>query len=162
GSIETRTNGKPARDIAMKAIAAHAQLIADINDRALPAGRVGLWWLGQHSFIAKAGDTILYMDPFLTPMPERLVLPLLQPDEIRHAAIICGTHDHADHIDRPVWPALAAASPQARFVVPDLLRERLSRELSIPLSRLIGLDDGVSVEVGGVRMTGIAAAHEFL
>jgi L-ascorbate metabolism protein UlaG (beta-lactamase superfamily) len=146
-------------------------LIADIDACAAPRGRLGLWWLGQHSFIVKAGDAVIYIDPFLSPMQERLCPPLLTPAQIRHAAFICGTHDHADHVDRPVWPALAKASPGARFVVPRLLLDRgLAAELGIDAGRFVGLDDGGRIEVESsgsdrkstIHICAVAAAHEFL
>ena len=145
-----------------KIVQSGAELVRDVDDCVVPAGQLALWWLGQHSFIAKAGQTIIYIDPFLTPMDGRQVPPLVTPELVKHADIICGTHDHADHIDRPVWPALAAASPRAKFVVPDLLRERLAAELPLAVDRLVGLDDGRSVEVAGVKISAVAASHEFL
>lgn len=141
----------------------HAQeLIAQINRCDVPHGRLACWWLGQHSFIVKAGNIVLYLDPFLTDLPDRLVKSPLRPTEITNADIVCGSHDHLDHIDRPSWPALGEASPQATFVVPDLLRDSLLSEMKWPPERIIGLDDGAAIERQGVRITGIAAAHEFL
>jgi L-ascorbate metabolism protein UlaG (beta-lactamase superfamily) len=138
------------------------RLIRDIDACRVGAGQLALWWLGQHGFVVKIGPQVLYVDAFLTNLPERQVPPLLQPEEITHADLILGSHDHGDHIDRTVWPALAAASAQARFIVPELLRARLASELGIPVERFIGLDDGTSAQLGGLRVTGIAAAHEFL
>ena len=137
-------------------------LIADIDAFAPAAGQVGLWWLGQHSFVLKSGGAVLYLDPFLTDLPGRLIPPLLAPSDLAHADFILGTHDHADHIDRDAWPAIAAAAPRAKFVVPDLFREGLSRDLKIPLDRLIGLDDGKSFASGGVKVSAVASAHELL
>lgn len=137
-------------------------LIRDIDSCVVGPGQLALWWLGQHSFVAKAGKTVIYMDPFLSDLDGRQIPPMLAPEIIRHADIICGTHDHADHIDRPVWPALAAASPHAKFLVPDLLRERLAVELPVSLDRLVGFDEGTSAEVCGVKISAVAASHEFL
>ena len=137
-------------------------LINDIDQCQTPQGRLAIWWLGQHSFIAKMGRTIIYLDPFLSPHQGRLIPSLLQPPQITHAHFILGSHDHADHIDRPAWPALAAASTQAKFVVPELLREQVAADLQIPPDRFVGLDDGRSYQDDDVRITGIAAAHEFL
>ncbi|HEY3323280.1 MAG TPA: MBL fold metallo-hydrolase [Planctomycetota bacterium] len=152
-----------------------AELIHDIDACSLRRGELGLWWLGQHSFVVKLGAAIIYIDPFLTPMKGRLIPPLLSPTDLAHADLILGTHDHADHIDRPAWPSIADAAPKAKFVVPDLLKERLSQELKIPLERFIGLDDGPLIgaagagvsnswthDFGAVRVYGVAAAHEFL
>ena len=137
-------------------------LIADVNRTQARYGEVAAWWMGQHSFIFKAGDVVIYVDPFLTPVPDRQVPPLLRPDEVTNATIVCGTHDHLDHIDRDVWPVIAAASPHARFILPALVKESVVVEQGIAPDRLIGLDDGVSAEVGGVRITGVASAHELL
>ncbi len=137
-------------------------LIDEINSAALGAGEVALWWLGQHSFILKAPGGVVYMDPFLIDLPGRLIPPLLTAGEITNAALVLGTHDHIDHIDRDSWPAIAKASPGAKFVVPDLLLPRLAKDLGIPAERFIGLDDGRSVEVSSIRVTAIPAAHEML
>ncbi len=137
-------------------------LIADINACTLPHGQAALWWCGQQSWILKLGTRVVYLDPFLTPLPSRLVPPLLTPAEVTNATLVTGSHDHLDHIDRKVWPAIAAASPAAAFVVPDLLRQRLAREIPLPESRLAGVNDGASVHLAGLTITGIAAAHEFL
>ena len=137
-------------------------LIADIDACQVSAGAFAFWWLGQHSFAVKLGSAVIYLDPYLTDHPDRQAPPLLRPDEATHADLVIGTHDHADHIDRPAWPALAAASPSAQFVVPELLRAELAETLGIRNERFIGLDDGCTAEVGDIRITGIAAAHEFI
>jgi L-ascorbate metabolism protein UlaG (beta-lactamase superfamily) len=125
-------------------------------------GEGAFWWMGQLSYIVKLGDKVLYLDPFLSPSKARTTPPLLKPTEVTNAAVITGSHDHGDHIDRPVWPALAAASPQAKFVVPALLLPELAAALKIPEDRFVGLDDAASAEVAGLKITGVASAHEFL
>lgn len=138
-------------------------LIADIDRCHVKPGQVAAWWLGQHSFVFKLPSGVLYLDAFLSPLPDRLVPSLLRPEEITHAAWVLGTHDHADHIDRGAWPAIAAASPDAKFIVPDLLLPALAADLKIDLGRFTGLDDGKTARLAAdVRVTGIAAAHEFL
>lgn len=138
------------------------RLIAEIDSATVGRSQVALWWLGQHSFVLKANSTVIYLDPFLTDLPDRLIPPFLAAGDITNAAVIAGTHDHTDHIDRAVWPDLAKASPMASFVVPDLLRHRLADDLKIPASKLVGLDDGQTTELAGVRISAIASAHEFL
>ncbi|MEW6354703.1 MAG: MBL fold metallo-hydrolase [Planctomycetota bacterium] len=137
-------------------------MIQEINKCEVGPGEMAVWWLGQMSFIVKAGDHVIYLDPYLSPNPRRQVAPFFKPEDVTNATIITGSHDHSDHIDRPAWPALAKASPGAKFVVPDLLRKHLAEEMDIPIDRFVGLDDGASVEIDGARITGVASAHEFL
>ena len=137
-------------------------MIQEINNCEVGPNEMAVWRLGQMSFVVKAGNHVIYLDPYLSPSPRRQVAPFCQPEQVTNATIITGSHDHSDHIDRPVWPALAEASPGAKFVVPDLFRERLADELGIPLDRFVGLDDGTTVEIDSARITGVASAHEFL
>jgi L-ascorbate metabolism protein UlaG (beta-lactamase superfamily) len=138
------------------------QLAREIDGARVAPGECAVWWLGQHSFVLKLGATVVCLDPFLSPLPGRQVPPLLAPADLAGAALVCGSHDHIDHIDRDVWPAIAAAAPACRFVVPELLRERLAADLRMPQARFLGLDDGTAAECAGVRISGVAAAHEFL
>mgnify|MGYP001596582489 CR=1 FL=1 len=137
-------------------------LVQAMNDTVVEPQTCAFWWLGQHSFTVKLSTSICYIDPFLTPLAGRLVPPQLHPKEVTNAVIVLGTHDHADHIDRPAWPIIAAASPEAVFVVPLLLRDRIISELGLSSSRVIGIDDGTSIAIGDVQVTGVPAAHEFL
>ncbi|MDX9981542.1 MAG: MBL fold metallo-hydrolase [Lentisphaeria bacterium] len=137
-------------------------LIAEIDAFSAPSGTVAFWWLGQHSFIAKFGGRVVYFDPYLNPSPKRNTPSLLRPEEVTGADLVLGTHDHSDHIDRPSLPALLAASPQATLVVPDLVREKLVGDLALDKRRIAGLDAGQTVEIAGLRVSAVAAAHEFL
>lgn len=137
-------------------------LIKQVTDTETDAGRAVLWWLGQHSFILKLAGVTVYIDPFLSDHGKRRIPPFLSPEDITNADIIIGTHDHRDHIDREVWPTLAAASPSALFVVPDIHRHSLMREQHIAAERLLGIDDGVTLQAAGLSIHGIPAAHEFL
>ena len=137
-------------------------LIADVDRSDPPRGQVAVWWLGQHGFIFKGGGAVVYCDAFLSPMEGRTIGPLVDMNRIGHATLVIGTHDHADHIDRGAWPSMAEAAAKAPFVVPDLVRELVAKELAIPLARFVGMDDGQSVELPGVKLTAVAAAHEFL
>jgi L-ascorbate 6-phosphate lactonase len=137
-------------------------LIEDVNECSTPHGSCALWWMGQQSFILKMGSVVLYLDPFLSDVEGRLVAPMLKPQDVRNASFVLGTHDHIDHIDRGSWPAIADASKDAVFVVPDLLRESLSQETGISPNRFAGLNDGLTYESRGIRISAVAAAHEFL
>ncbi len=136
-------------------------LIADVNGLDLAEGAVAFWWLGQLSYIVKVAGKVLYFDPFLMPHAGRNVPPLVAPEEVTHADWVLGSHDHLDHIDPVAVPGIAAASPQARFVCSRVASAHV-RELGVPEGRIVALDDGLTHEEDGVRITAVAAAHEFL
>ena len=122
-------------------------------------GHFALCHLGQHSFLLKIGSDLLYLDPYLAPEPKRLIPPMIRAEEAADARIVCGTHDHGDHIDRPSWPLIAQASPEARFIVPEAVRKSVSE---VPADRLIGMNAGETVTVGDIRIHAVPAAHELL
>ncbi|MHB9071077.1 MAG: MBL fold metallo-hydrolase [Sedimentisphaerales bacterium] len=136
--------------------------MADVDTCDVRRNTLAFWWLGQHGFIIKTGNTVLYIDSFLSEHPRRVIKPPLDPREITNADLVLGTHDHTDHIDRISWPAIAIASPQAKFVVPEALLPKLSDDLAIERSRFIGLNDLKTICLREIKITGIAAAHEFL
>ncbi len=117
------------------------------------------WWLGQHSFIVHLAGTQILIDPFLTPLPERQVPPLFTPSDAKNVDVVCCTHDHLDHLD-PLAVAGLARETAAWFVASRAHRQRLV-DLGVPESRLRLIDDELHVEIGGLRITGIRAAHEF-
>jgi L-ascorbate metabolism protein UlaG (beta-lactamase superfamily) len=135
------------------------KLIADINACRVAPGQCGLWWLGQHGFALKLGASVVYLDAYLSNHPERQVAPLLSPEDLTNADLVLGTHDHIDHIDRPAWQRIAVAAPQARFIVPQALRERIVAEVPLDPSRVFGLDEGRPLSMGDLTISAIPAAH---
>jgi L-ascorbate 6-phosphate lactonase len=134
-------------------------LLDDIASAETEPGQVAFWWLGQHSFILKGGETVVYIDPYLSPHGSRQTPPPLRPEEVTNADLVLGTHDHLDHIDPGTLPGIAAASPGARFIVPRTAAERV-RELGIAAERLLPLTEGETAEWRGVRVTGTRSKHE--
>src|SRR3989442_834033 len=51
----------------------------DIATLQLPPNTVALWWLGQASIALKSADTTMYIDPFLSEYPGRLIPPPFAP-----------------------------------------------------------------------------------
>jgi len=135
-------------------------LIAEINATPVEAGDAVFWWLGQLGYVVKTATAIIYFDPYLTPRPDRLVAPLLHPEEVSNANLVLGTHNHSDHIDRPAWPRIAAVSPNARFIVPRAVAAQAA-QMNLDPTRVIGLDAEAEWQASGTQVTAIAAAHEF-
>lgn len=75
------------------------------------------------------------MDPYLSNSVQELEAPDLvrqvpipyQPEELTSVDWVLITHDHMDHCDPHTLPALAQASPQARFVGPLAVRRQLEQ-----------------------------------
>ncbi len=137
-----------------------SELIKDINETRGKA----FWWLGQLGYAVKLAGLNIYIDMYISERenPRREVPPAFKPSEVTNADYFFGTHDHSDHIDRRAWHELSVSSPSAKFVVPLPHVDKLARELSIDKARFIGVEDGVTVTSGALRITGVAAAHEFL
>ncbi len=134
-------------------------LVNEVNTTVCPLGEVACWWLGQNGFIFKGGDAIVYVDPYLAENEKRQTPAALKPEEVTHASMVLCTHDHSDHIDRASLPGIAAASPQAVFVVPRPAVGTLI-ELGIPEERIIPSGHLDTVGVCGVSITGIKTRHE--
>jgi L-ascorbate metabolism protein UlaG (beta-lactamase superfamily) len=127
----------------------------------LPSAPV-FWRLGQAGIALRMAGKLLLLDPFFSPVEDRLIPSPIGAGDLPGIDYVVGTHDHIDHIDRVAWPLLAKTVPGAKFLVPGLLLEALSGDLGIPPDRFIPLDDEKTVEEAGLRFTGIAAAHELL
>ena len=118
------------------------------------------WWLGQHTFIVKLGETVVLIDPFLTERDDRNVPPLFKPADAAGIVdfVLC-THDHLDHIDPAAIPGLAADT-DALFVAPTAHEGRML-SLDVPESRLTLIDDEESADLDHISIHGVKAAHEF-
>src|SRR5262245_10246572 len=97
--VGRRMNGKektvtPRVEIALE----HEALLADVEHTNPPHGRGAFWWLGQHTFIVKAGGKVFLIDPFFLPWDSRQTRTLLTPEEGRLADFVLVTHGHGDHL----------------------------------------------------------------
>ena len=137
------------------------RLLADIQHRWIPENALGIWWLGQASFIVRGGGITIYVDPYLNPSPKRIVPPPLRPEQVTNADLVVCTHDHNDHIDPTALPGIAAASPHAKIMVPGVARDKLVG-LGIPAQRIVVPSVDEPISFGPLTVTAIPAAHEDL
>lgn len=138
----------------------HEQLLESVSETKTAYGEAVFWWMGQHSFILKLGDRIVYIDPYLSPNPARRTPPLLLPSETAHADLILCTHDHTDHIDPGSMPGIAKAASDAVFVAPKTARQRML-DLGVNEKRLVSLNAEDVYEGGWIRVTAVKGKHEF-
>jgi L-ascorbate 6-phosphate lactonase len=136
-------------------------LLADVQRRRIPDDALGLWWLGQASFIVRGAGVTVYVDPYLNPSPRRIVPSPFRPEQVTNADIVLCTHDHGDHIDPTALPGIAKASPRATIVVPGAARDKVIG-LGVPAARVIVPPVDEPVAHGPLTVTAIPAAHEEL
>jgi len=141
-------------------VRSHAVLLQSIDDTPAPPGSLAFWWLGQQTFIVKAGGVRLFFDPYLAENPRRNKPPLLTPEECSEFDLVFCSHDHSDHLDPTAIGGIARAS-RALFVAPRALGDRMIA-LGVPPERFVGLNGGESIDLLGANVAAIPAAHEFL
>ena len=136
-----------------------SSLAEQMSAQAVPAGAVGVWWLGQASVVLKVAETIAYVDPYLAADERRLSPPPMTPRQVDNADLVLLTHDHSDHVDPETLPSLAAASPQARFVAPAPIVGRVA-ELVGDRERVVAARVGTPLQLGAIEIHPVAAKHE--
>ena len=124
----------------------------------VPPRSAGLVWFGQSSVALRLGGATVFIDPFLSPHPERLVPPPFAPEDAHGVDLILITHDHLDHLDELALPAIAAASPKANFVVPEDIVGRITR-LGIERARVHGRAADGRIQVAAVTVDAVPACH---
>ncbi len=132
-----------------------------------------LWWLGQSGFLVQWRDRHLLLDPYLsdsltrkyaaTDKPHvRISERVVSPERLTFIDVVTSTHSHTDHLDAETLGPLAAKNPGLKLIAPEAERSLVAERSGIGPERLLGMDDGVTVEVEEIRITGIPAAHEKL
>ncbi len=137
-----------------------------------PDGAMSLWWLGQAGFAIRVGNSRVLIDPYLSDslaakyagkdfshtrlMPTPLSVEQLPP----LAAVLC-SHAHGDHMDPATLPAIAASQPACRFIVPAAEASQASQR-GVPADRMLAVNAGDSVDLGGLAVHVVPAAHEEL
>ncbi len=122
-------------------------------------GRARLVWIGQSGFFLKTpGGLKVAIDPFLSEWPDRLQPPFMPAADLP-ADVVLVTHAHRDHLDVHALPVVAQARPDARFVGPPTVCERLA-DLGIDAVRLTPLRPGDSLDLTDLRVTAMPARHQ--
>ncbi len=138
----------------------HDALLEDIAATETGPGEAAFWWMGQHTFIVKAGKTVIYIDPWFPNWPSRQTRPLITPQEAILADLVLITHDHADHLCPETLPHMVTASPNALFVGPRTATERLLGDCQIPADRLHTVSANETLTFQDARITVIKSKHE--
>lgn len=139
----------------------------------LPAGEgAALAWLGQAGFLIRQGGLTIVIDAYLsdsladkyrgTLFPHQRMMPApVEAGALTGVDWLLCTHGHTDHMDPGTIPALLVANPNAKVLAPRAEKTR-ALDRGVPEDRLVLIDAGESVDLGGVIATATPAAHEDL
>jgi L-ascorbate 6-phosphate lactonase len=99
------------------------------------------------------------IDPFLSTGHNREYLSTQLPSATTGIDVVLCTHEHVDHFDAESVPAIAAASPEAVFVVPEPIVDMVT-EASIRADRVVGVQPGQApLEIAGLSIRAVPAMH---
>jgi L-ascorbate metabolism protein UlaG (beta-lactamase superfamily) len=110
-----------------------------------------LWWLGNSGFALKYRTAILYVDPDLSQPGAAL-----DGGDVTHAGLILCTH--SGRLNSDTVPAMLAASPRAKLVIPKSAAEH-AHSLGIPYARMVTTDAGLRVEYLDDRIYAVPSSH---
>lgn len=155
----------------IRPLQSHGALLADIHASNRRDGSFRLWWLGQSGFLLQWQGIHVLLDPYLsdsltrkyrqTDKPHvRMTELVIDPAQLSMADIATSTHNHSDHLDAETLCPILAANPSLKLVVAEANRAFVAERLKIDHAIPIGLDDGTSVDVSGIKFSGVASAHE--
>jgi L-ascorbate metabolism protein UlaG (beta-lactamase superfamily) len=131
-----------------------------------------VWWLGQSGFLIKWQGEHLLLDPYLsdsltikyknTDKPHtRMSEIAVDPAELDFIDIVTSSHNHTDHLDADTLiPILKNKS--VKFIIPEANRAFVAERVKCDENFPIGLNDGLSVELGSFTLTGVPAAHNLV
>jgi L-ascorbate metabolism protein UlaG (beta-lactamase superfamily) len=154
-------------------VQSHDALLGDIQASNRKDGAFRLWWLGQSGFLLQWNGVHVLLDPYLsdsltkkysqTDKPHvRMTELVVDPGRLSFADIATATHNHTDHLDAETLGPILSRNPTLKLLIPEANRAFVADRLRIDPRQPIGLDDGDSVEICGVRFSGVASAHEAL
>jgi L-ascorbate metabolism protein UlaG (beta-lactamase superfamily) len=153
-------------------VQSHDTLLADIHASNRCDG-FRLWWLGQSGFLLQWNGIHVLLDPYLsdsltkkysqTDKPHvRMTDLVIDPARLSFADIAFSTHNHTDHLDAETLCPILDRNPSLKLVIPEANRAFVAARIKIDPRKPIGVDDGSSFEICGIRFSGIASAHETL
>jgi L-ascorbate metabolism protein UlaG (beta-lactamase superfamily) len=149
----------------------HATLLNDIRAADRRDGGFRLWWLGQSGFLLQWQGVHVLLDPYLsdsltrkyaqTDKPHvRMTELVIDPAHMSFVDVATSSHNHTDHLDAETLSPILARNPAVKLVIPEANRAVVADRLNIEAAMPIGLDDGTTIEISGIRFSGVASAHE--
>lgn len=131
-----------------------------------------VWWLAQSGFLIKWQTKYLLFDPYLsdslsvkyqhTEKPHvRMSERVIDPAELDFLDIVTSSHNHTDHLDaETLIPILE--NKKVQFIIPEANRDFVVDRIGCETAFPVGLNDGISFEHEGFKITGVPSAHNEL
>jgi L-ascorbate metabolism protein UlaG (beta-lactamase superfamily) len=127
--------------------------------------------LGQSGFLLQWQGIHVLLDPYLsdsltrkysqTDKPHvRMTELVVDPEDLSFVDVVTSSHNHTDHLDAETLKPILARNPLLKLVVPEANRAFVADRLRIEPATPVGLDDGGTIELSGIRFSGVASAHE--
>ncbi len=135
------------------------QLIEQISELVVLPGAIGIWWLGQASLVLKVEDQVIFVDPYLSDSPRRMMPSPISAELVTNADLVLLTHGHGDHLDAEALPVLAAASPRAPIVAPAPIVERVKTVIADG-ERIVAASVDERLTFSGIEIIPVPAKHE--
>jgi L-ascorbate metabolism protein UlaG (beta-lactamase superfamily) len=85
---------------------------------------------------------------------------VIDPARLSFVDVVTSSHNHTDHLDAETLVRILTGDPRPKLVIAESNRAFAADRLSIDPAIPIGVDDGTTVEVLGIRFSGVASAHE--
>jgi L-ascorbate metabolism protein UlaG (beta-lactamase superfamily) len=129
-----------------------------------------IWWLAQSGFLLKWQGKCLLFDPYLsdslsvkyqhTDKPhERMSELVISPQLLDFISIVTSSHNHTDHLDAETLVPILERNSAVKFMIPEANRAFVAERVKCLPNFPIGLNDSVSFEHLGFKITGVPAAH---
>ncbi len=150
----------------------HLQDDALLEDICLARSQPGLhlWWLGQSGFLLQHQGRHLLFDPYLsdsltrkysgTDKPHvRITERVIAPERLNFIDVVTSSHNHTDHLDAETLNPIFRANPGGKFLLAEGNREFAVDRLKVEKTWPLGIDAGQQIQVGGVIIHAVPAAH---
>jgi L-ascorbate metabolism protein UlaG (beta-lactamase superfamily) len=155
----------------IRPVRSHDALLADIRASDKRDGSFRLWWLGQSGFLLQWQGVHVLLDSYLsdsltkkysqTDKPHvRMTELVVDPAQLSFVDVVTSSHNHTDHLDAETLRPILAGNPRPKLLIAESNRAFVAERLGIDSAIPIGVDDGTTVEVSGIRFSGVASAHE--
>ncbi|MEM9326959.1 MAG: MBL fold metallo-hydrolase [Bacteroidota bacterium] len=157
----------------IQAIRKDDELIEEIRSGWADPDRFELWWLGQSGYLLRWNGRHVLIDPYLsdsltekyaqTEKPHvRMSEQVLAPEQLDFIDIVTSSHNHTDHLDAHTLKPVLERNAGIQFVIPEANRDFVANRVGCDPAFPIGLSKGTKVDIKGITVHGIPAAHNKL